>query len=117
MTSATEGFPSTVLEAMAAGVPVVAADTPWGVRAILCANPTPTHEPYPTATATMVDYGMLMPRIDVAEYDGEWAHTLGSYLESPPVPDAGVAQRVQDYDIRRIGVQWQQLIQSMMECA
>lgn len=113
LTSATEGFPNVVLEAMLAGVPVIAADTPWGARAILGAD-TQVKQPYPTTQPTAAPYGMLMPRIDTAESEAAWLETLDRYTrEAQPVPQ-GAAQRPADFDITIIGAQWTHLIEGMI---
>lgn len=114
MTSATEGFPNVVLEALAAGLPVVAADTPWGARAILWDAVKASEEPYPTCRPTQADYGVLMPRIDLPEYQDMWAATLSAYLTQEAVAVPAMVQRVHDYDIGRVGAQWQALIQATL---
>ena len=109
LTSATEGFPSVLLEAMLAGVPVVAADTPWGARSILGGHEQTT-QPYPTTQPTQVAYGMLMPRIDAAEHEALWVETLAAYARNAQAAPAQAAQRPADFDIAVIGKQWRQLI-------
>lgn len=110
MASATEGFPSVLLEAMAAGVPVVAADTPWGVRSILRASPAETAEPYPTTRATAADFGTLMPRIDAPEYEAIWVDALREALNNPRTPNAATAKRPYDFDLATVGEKWKRLL-------
>jgi glycosyltransferase involved in cell wall biosynthesis len=110
MASATEGFPSVLLEAMAAGVTIMAADTPWGVRSILCASTPDTAEPYPTGRATMADYGTLMPRIDALEYEAIWVEALRDALAKPPVLSSATARRPYDFDLAVVGEKWKALL-------
>ena len=110
MTSATEGFPNVVLEALSAGLHVLAADTPWGARAILCNISPNTQEPYPTTQPTSTDHGTLMPRIDLPEYASIWVSALSRALNAPRQSSA----RAQDFDITRIAPQWLQLITNLI---
>jgi len=113
MTSATEGFPNVLLEALAAGLPVIAANAPWGMRAILCDTPSPTAEPYPTQQATQADYGVLMPRIDAPEYQQVWVDILTEYLRAPK-ENPKAKSRVHDFDLVKVGEKWKQLIESLV---
>jgi glycosyltransferase involved in cell wall biosynthesis len=113
MTSATEGFPSVLLEAMAAGVPVVAANTPWGVRSILCAKEPDITKPYPTKTAEATDYGTLMPRIDAPENEALWVKCLHEALANPRAPNAETLQRPHAYDLSVVGQKWESLLSEM----
>ncbi len=110
MASSTEGFPSVLLEAMAAGVPVVAADTPWGVRSILRAQVADSAAPYPTTQPTNVEYGMLMPRIDMAEYEALWVDTLAQTLTQMQPISAEITKRPYDFDLARVGEKWKHLL-------
>ena len=114
MTSATEGFPSVLLEAMAVGVPVVAANTPWGVRSILSDAEDVSLEPYPTQMPTRAAYGMLMPRIDLPMYQRAWSETLAEYVRERHAPDEQTYRRVHDFDISVVGARWRQLIETMI---
>lgn len=114
MTSATEGFPNVVLEAMGAGVPVIAADTPWGARAILCDDQTPPDHPYPTTCITPTEYGTLMPRIDARQYQSAWAEALHAALNHRDEARIIRARmRVGQYDMAVVGAQWNRLLEGM----
>jgi len=110
MASATEGFPSVLLEAMAAGVPIIAADTPWGVRSILCKTTPDSAAPYPTTRPTKADYGTLMPRIDALEYEEVWVQALREALANPAAQNAGTQQRPYNYDLAVVGEKWKALL-------
>ncbi len=111
MTSATEGFPNVVLEAFAAGLPVIAADTPWGARAIL--SDAAANQPYPTEAPTATAYGMLMPRIDHAQHHPTWARMLHHHMQDEKVVYPNAAERLQQFVLARVGEQWNQLLHEM----
>jgi glycosyltransferase involved in cell wall biosynthesis len=110
LTSATEGFPSVLLEAMVAGVPVVAADTPWGARAILDEYVQGAPTPYPTTTAKQTDYGTLLPRIDAPEYESIWVNALSQHIEGNVLLTPLAAARPDDFSLAHVGAVWKSLI-------
>lgn len=113
LTSSTEGFPNVALEAMATGLQIVAADTPWGARAMLHPAQAANAEPYPTHAPITTDYGTLMPRIDLPEYEEAWVATLLSRLDYDTTSPAA-AERVRDFDLAKAGDAWKQVITSVV---
>jgi glycosyltransferase involved in cell wall biosynthesis len=114
LTSATEGFPNVVLEAMAAGIPVIAANTPWGARAILGDDATCVDaNPYPTTRAYVSDRGVLMPRIDRREYESEWVRIFELYLRDTIQVSTAAFKQVKNYDISIVAPEWKRLLEGM----
>lgn len=113
LSSLTEGFSNTTLEALATGTPVIAVDSPWGPRSILWKTPKNIIAPYPTKQATQADYGLLMPRIDIIANHEEWTTSLKEKLltESLNVDTIKKSQnRLYDFDLDVVGNKWLSLI-------
>jgi glycosyltransferase involved in cell wall biosynthesis len=116
LSSCAEGFPNAVVEAMAAGVPVVGANCPWGVRSALSLVSTDVSTPYPTQIPTRVDFGVLMPRIDLHDYEEAWAlelvqalsggHDFDEYRRKGPL-------RAMEFDESRTAPKWLELVESL----
>lgn len=110
--SATEGLPNVVLEALAANLVVVAADTPWGARAVLSGHPG-VPDPYPTHTPTPTDYGILMPRIDDPAYHGVWCGMLHETLVDSAWQERYAVwgpKRLEAFTMAQVVPQWERLI-------
>lgn len=89
LTSRTEGFGNVLVEAMAAGVPVVSTDAPHGPREILADGV----------------YGPLVPVGDAPAL----ADAMGRLLERP-TPEALLARRAADFSIEVIGGHYEALL-------
>ena len=95
MSSRAEGYPMTLLEAMASGLPVVSFDCPTGPREVLSDG----------------DNGLLVPAEDVeALAEALRRVLLDEELRSQLA--AGAATTVQSYDGGRIVEQWQSLFEA-----
>lgn len=116
LSSLTEGFSNTVIEALAAGVPTLATDCPWGPRSILWKDPKDIRTAYPSEVPTQANYGKLMPRIDQARFHRKWVDTLSMILNNPDAGNVAAElgrDRVREFDSSRIGQKWLDLVDEL----
>lgn len=89
LSSTSEGFGNVLIEAMAAGVPVVSTDAPHGPREILSDG----------------EFGPLVPVGDVAAL----AMAIETMLDRPTPPEA-LRRRAEDFSAQRIGDRYEALL-------
>ena len=114
-----EGFPLALCEAMACGVPVVAADCATGPREILA--PSSAIPEQPIGHAETGDFGMLMPLLKAGEGYASavdvWSDTVAGLLDDPaersPLAAAG-RRRVEDFTAAKIVPQWLALFEEVL---
>ena len=116
LSSLTEGFSNTTLEALANGTPIIAVDSPWGPRSILWDTPENITDPYPTKGITQADYGLLMSRIDIVGNHDEWTIALREKLLTEVIDENIIKKnqnRLYDFDLDVIGNKWLSLIDEL----
>lgn len=113
LSSITEGFSNSLVEALASGILAMAANTPWGARSVLYDDPPDVIIPYPTKVVEVANYGILMPRTDLPACKQIWIEALNKVLLEPfsysRLAKLGL-KRVHQLDCRVIGNKWLDLI-------
>jgi glycosyltransferase involved in cell wall biosynthesis len=109
-----EGLPNSLIEALAAGVPALASDCPWGPRSILSGGAS-SREGSPQALPLPLQHGLLMPPPDALGAAEIWARELNRALREPIVRRDRAARlaAVDRFDIGRTGPQWLRLAEEM----
>lgn len=117
LSSIAEGFSNALVEALAAGIPVLAADCPWGARSVLSSEPPDVSTPYPTQKPTFSTFGVLMPRIDLQGHKEAWVSTLMLALAGGRHYDEYRRigpMRAMDFDESRVASRWLELVESLV---
>ncbi|MCE6967483.1 glycosyltransferase [Cereibacter sphaeroides] len=109
-----EGLPNALIEALAAGVPVLASDCPWGPRSILSAGALPCSAPKQILPLSL-QHGVLMPVPDAPGATDIWVSELSRALQtSRHRPAREVRLRnVARYDIAQTGPAWLRLAEEL----
>ncbi len=112
MTSSWEGFPLSLCEAMASGVPVMSSDCYTGPREIIAPG---LDSKQPVLQPIVAPYGVLMP-LATKEKIMVWADTLCTILKDTPLrrqlKEKG-KDRVLAFDRKKIRAQWLNLIEEL----
>jgi glycosyltransferase involved in cell wall biosynthesis len=109
-----EGLGNALIEGVASGIPVLAADCPWGPRSILTgaqdADALLGGKP-----PLVLAHGTLMPLPDTPDGAGSWVAALSSALEAPGhrrLPES-CRSAIARFDLQVTGLQWVKLISSL----
>lgn len=116
MPSRYEGLPNALIEAIAAGVPVLASDCCWGPRTILSQGSLGYGGAVP-AYPLPLEHGVLMPVPGAPEAVAQWASEMERILSAPRLEFAR-ADRLKAaarYDIGQTGPQWLALAAEMQK--
>ena len=111
MASRSEGLPNALIEALATGVPILAADCPWGPRSIL-AGPSDAEALRGCVLPLTLEHGTLMPLPDTLGGAAAWEVALAETLIQPARRRSLEACRaaIARFDIEVTGQEWLRLV-------
>ena len=115
MTSAWEGFPLALGEAMACRIPVMVADCHTGPREIIAPDLSVSR---PVTQATVFDSGILMPLASSEDSLRIWAETICTVLQSRSLTEKlskGGIECIRRFDKKEIERQWLELIDLLIK--
>lgn len=106
-----EGLPNALIEGVASGIPVVAADCPWGPRSIL-SDPGDLPLAETINAPVRLRHGTLMPMLHTAAGAMSWHAELCEALQRAPQRRSLANRRtaIARFDIEVTGPQWLRLI-------
>lgn len=110
MTSQWEGFPLSLCESLACGLPLMAADCRTGPREILCPK-LPTGEPVSVPCKSL--YGVLMPIPNSENQINVWSKSIVATIndrELRSILSGAALKRARDFDKSNVEDQWGKLL-------
>lgn len=116
LSSLSEGLPNILIEALAAGIPVVAADAPWGVDEVLGVSAGARGRAHRRSEPLEAPYGILMPMIDDPRHYAAWERILVHQLQNADLSNTSSERRrrrVRDFDCASAALQWEGLLHQL----
>lgn len=111
-----EGLGNSLIEGVASGIPVLAADCRWGPRSILSGGKLQYEGPSPDLPHTLA-HGVLVPLPDAPGATDVWAAEMARILAEPqpPRPDRDARRAaIARYDIATTGELWMGLVRQIV---
>lgn len=113
-TSRYEGLPNALIEGIAAGIPVFAADCPWGPRSIL-SGPDDELEKGPINLPRRLAHGTLMPAPESKNATEIWSRAIAEALQKPIERQSREQCReaIARFDMEVVGPHWMALVSEL----
>lgn len=107
-----EGLGNALIEGVASGIPILAADCPWGPRSVMSGPDDIIDEQTFTTKPRLLANGTLMPMPDNPDALTLWTDEMRRILKDPAArrSRADCRQAVHRFDIEVTGLQWMDLI-------
>ena len=109
-----EGLGNALIEGVASGISVLAADCQWGPRSILSGPTDELPTVWPVHKPVKLTYGTLMPLPDTALAIDLWSVEIARALTAPFSDRTDRRMAVERYDIERTGQSWLELINDVV---